>query len=127
MKSKPFIINIQNISENDFETTLLDLQNINFFKTEKLKFNCGNNGISLENFLQFISNEKGINISEIKIFSSNINQQNQEYCIVRTRQKNVSTMIITEETKDVILNNEVCIKVGCFFKDAIITIFFYPK
>ena len=31
MKSKPFIINIQNISENDFETTLLDFTKYKFF------------------------------------------------------------------------------------------------
>ena len=138
MKSKPYIVNIQNVSKQDLDIILFDLtkKQSNLFEFDdfgnlifdkKIKISCGNNDISFKNFYEIFSNEGSVILSEIKVISSNINQQNQEYCFVRTQDNSKQQVIINEQTTDFILNNEICFKVGYFFKDTIITILFYPK
>ena len=126
MRTQPFIINVQNISGNDLETILLDFKNPDFFKNKDLKFSCGNDCISVDFFLKYIYENK-VTISRIKIVSSHINQKHQQYCIVRETEKMQEHRNITKEKTDIVLNNEIYIKTGYFFKDAIITILFYPK
>ena len=138
MKSKPYIINIQNVSKQDLDIILFDLtkkyltkfefnefENLIFDK--KIKISCGNNDVSFKDFYGIFSNEGSVVVSEIKIISSNINQQNQEYCFVRIEDNSIQQVIINEQTTDFLLNNKIYLKVGYFFKDAIITILFYPK
>ena len=138
MESKPYIINIQNISGKDLDIILLnltsnqennqdfdDLGNLIFDK--KIKVSCGNNNISFKLFYDMFSKQESVIVSKIKIISSNINQQNQEYCIVRTKDKSTQHIAINKATTDFILNNEIYLKTKCFFKDTIITILFYPK
>lgn len=138
MKSKPYIINIQNVSKQDLDIILFDLRkkSSNLFEFDdfgnlifdkKIKISCGNNGISFKDFYEIFSKEGSIIISEIKIICSNNNQQNQEYVIVRAKDNSIQNTIITEETTDFMLNNEIYLTTGYFFKDAIITILFYPK
>jgi hypothetical protein len=141
MKSKPYIINIKNISGKDLNGIFLDLTNKhkensspftldelhNFTLGDKLRMSCGNNDISFRSFYENFSKEESVIISEIKIICSNNNQQNQEYVIVRIKDNSIQNTIITEETTDFILNNEIYLTTGYFFKDAIITLLFYPK
>lgn len=138
MKSKPYIINIQNMSKQDLDIILFDLTKkySNLFKFDdfenlifdkKIKISCGNNDVSFKDFYEIFSNEGSVMVSEIKIISSDINQQNQEYCFVRTKGNSIQQVIVNEQTTDFLLNNEIYLKVGCFFKDTIITILFYPK
>jgi|LakMenE01Jun11ns_1017448.scaffolds.fasta_scaffold9712451_2 hypothetical protein len=138
MKTKPYIVNIENISKEDLSIILFDLtkKKLDLFEFDnfgnlifdkKIKITCGNNDISFKDFYGIFSNEGSVIVSEIKIISSNNNQQNQEYSYVRTKGKSIQQAIINEQTSDFVLNNEIYLKVGCFLKDTIITILFYPK
>lgn len=141
MKSKPYIINIQNISGKDLDIIILDLTNKhkensspftidelhNFTLGDKLRISCGNKGITFRDFYELFSKQQSVLISEIKIICSNKNQQNQEFSIVRIKDNSEEHTTITKETTDFVLNNEIYLTTGYFFKDAIITILFYPK
>jgi hypothetical protein len=137
MKSNPFIINIENISEKDLDIVLLDLTEErlmyqefdeldNLIFDKKIKISCGNTYISMLDFLNFIIKDTII-ITKIKIIASNNNQKHQGYSIVNTKDKLLTKIIPLTKNTDFVLDNTIQIKTGYFFKNTTITFLFYPK